>query len=113
LLKSNETAKEVGTWISVGTSAVAVPARTSVTIPIHITVPEGATPGDHAGAVLASAPTVGIDDQGNQVNLDPRTGTRIYVRVKGAGNPSLVVENLSAKYHGAFNPLDGSLAVSY
>jgi len=113
LLRANEPAKDLGTWITTGTSSITVPGRTSATIPVKVTVPEGATPGDHAAAILAAATAVAVDGQGHQVSLERRTGTRVYLRVRGTIDPSLVVQDLSTKYHGSFNPLDGSLDVHY
>jgi len=113
LLRSDESPEDLGAWISVGTSAVRVPARTSVTIPITLRVPPDALPGDHAAAILAASETVGVDDRGNRIDLDRRTGPRVYLRVSGPVNPELVIEDMSSKYHGAFNPFDGGLDVTY
>jgi hypothetical protein len=76
-------------------------------------VPADAQPGDHSGAILASSRTSALDGDGRQALLDRRVGSRIYLRVTGALNPALVVENLSTDYHGGLNPLSGDLDVSY
>src|SRR5262249_19765869 len=72
-----------------------------------------ATPGDHAGAVLASNPTIGFGDQEQVVTTDRRTGTRVFVRVDGPLTSSVSVQNLAASYSPAPNPLDGSVEMSY
>jgi hypothetical protein len=47
------------------------------------------------------------------VLLDRRVGTRLYLRVSGPVTPKLEVEQVETSYHGAANPLDGSVDVSY
>lgn len=113
VLSASKPSADLGSWIELGTDTVTVPARTSVTIPVTLRVPADATPGDHAAAVLAASDTVGVDAQGNEVRLDRRTGPRVYLRVAGAVDPALVVEDVGSKYHGEFNPFSGSLDVSY
>jgi hypothetical protein len=113
LLPKDVKAKDAGTWVTLQTGYVTVPARTRVDIPISVTVPSGASPGDHAAGVVAASNT-STGDQGSASGVvERRTGSRVYVRVKGNVNPKLVVENLTADYHGSFNPLDGSLDVDY
>jgi len=113
LLPKDTKPKDAGSWVVVQTGYLTVPARTRVDIPISITVPAGATPGDHAaGVVAASNTSAGTDGPAGGV-VERRTGSRVYVRVKGAVNPKLVVENLTTDYSGAFNPLDGKLGVDY
>ncbi|WP_159052189.1 WxL protein peptidoglycan domain-containing protein, partial [Streptomyces niveiscabiei] len=43
----------VGAWAKLPGSSVSVPARGTVTVPFTITVPAGAEPGDHPGAIVA------------------------------------------------------------
>jgi hypothetical protein len=113
LLPGNLKAKNAGTWVTLQTNFVTVPPRTRVDIPVAIHVPSDASPGDHTGGVVAAAPTGTKTAGGQTAVVDRRTGSRIYVRVNGNVNPSLVVENLSSDYTGAFNPLDGTMHVSY
>jgi hypothetical protein len=113
LLPKDTKPKDAGSWVVVQTSYLTVPARTRVDIPISITVPAGATPGDHAaGVVAASNTSAGTDGPAGGV-VERRTGSRVFVRVKGNVNPKLVVENLTTDYSGSFNPLDGKLGVDY
>ena len=113
LLKTGKAPKDLGAWISVASGAVTVPAQSSVTVPITLQVPKDASPGDHAAAVLAASNAVGTTDQGSQVNLERRTGPRVYLRVAGAVSPELTIESMSSKYHGKFNPFDGDLDVEW
>ncbi len=105
--------RDVGGWVKLQTNDIAVAPKQRVDIPITVTVPADAAPGDHAGAVLASSPTPTLNSQGQPITVDRRVGSRIYLRVTGPVNPELVVENLSTKYHGIFNPFSGSADVEY
>ena len=78
----------------------------SKVVPFRVVVPADATPGDHVAGVIASAKTSG------QVTVDQRIADRLYVRVSGALQPILTVSNMSAAYHGGWNPLEGSVLVS-
>jgi hypothetical protein len=113
LLPGDQSPQDVGSWVKIPQELVTVPARTSLTMPITVSVPTDATPGDHTAGVVAASKTPGRTTEGQHVVLDRRTGTRLYVRVNGPVRPSLVVENLSSKYHAALNPLDGELEVTY
>jgi hypothetical protein len=113
LLPGDIKPKNAGTWFTMQTNYVTVAPRTRVDIPFTLTVPADATPGDHIAGIVASVPTGSTIRPGQQAIIDRRTGSRAYVRVNGPVNPSLAVENLSTVYHGSFNPLDGSLDVSW
>lgn len=113
VLPGDETPTDVGTWLSLPTDALTVPAGQQATFPITVRVPTDARPGDHAGALLASSETVSNGPDGDTVTLDRRTGTRVYVRVDGPLQPELAVEDLTTSYSPELNPLDGSAEVSY
>ena len=113
LLNAGETPRDVGAWMKVGTSKITVPGKTSAQIPISLAVPAEATPGDHVGGIVATSKTPAIDNGGNQVLLDRRVGTRIYLRVDGELDPKLEVERIDTTYHDALNPLNGSVDVTY
>lgn len=112
-LATGEKPKDVGAWISLPQPNVTVPAHTSVTLPITITIPAEATPGDHVGAVIAASSAPGTGPDGKIVNLERRTGTRVYLRVQGDLAPSLVVRNVNATYSPSLNPLGGKATVTY
>jgi len=113
LLGADEVPVDVGTWVAVGGEEVPVPARTQVTIPITITIPENATPGDHVGAILASNAATSSGGDGQQLTLDRRTGTRLYVRVNGPLVPELAIADVKTDYQASLNPLAGSASVTY
>ena len=74
LLTGAQKPKDAGLWVTVAQQNITVPPQTSVQLPISITVPRDAKPGDHAGAALVSSLTPGTDAKGHQVELDRRTG---------------------------------------
>ncbi|MEQ1785806.1 MAG: DUF916 domain-containing protein [Acidimicrobiales bacterium] len=113
LLTGDEQPTDVGSWITVAQETLTVPARSQVTVPISVEVPADATPGDHAGAVLASSVAQGTGAEGKVVNLDRRTGSRVYLRVDGALDPDLVVEAATTPYTPARHPVDGTAEVTY
>ena len=113
LLGTDEAPTEVGTWVGIGGRQVPVPARTQVTIPITITIPEGARPGDHVGAILAANAATSSDNEGREVTLDRRTGPRLYVRVNGPLVSELAIADIETDHTGSLNPLSGATTVNY
>ena len=113
LLVSDQQPADVGSWVSFAQEMITIPAGKQVTVPITITVPPGASAGDHVGAVLASSPTFGVAENGPVITVDRRTGTRIYLRVNGPLFPELAVTDVKTTYHQAVNPLGGSARVTY
>jgi hypothetical protein len=113
LLEADGTPVDVGSWVDMGAEQVPVPANTQVTIPITITVPKDARPGDHVGAVLASNAAESTGPEGQKLTLDRRTGTQIAVRVNGALTADLALADVSTKYSASLNPLSGTAEVTY
>lgn len=95
---------DVGAWIRLSTRVVSVPPHKMSIVPFTIGVPLDATPGDHAGGIVAllrpvAAPAPG----GNQVQTREGVGARIYLRVPGPLRPMLAVTSVSiATRTGAF-----------
>jgi hypothetical protein len=111
-----ETAKkpvDVGTWVSLPQQHFTVPPRKQFVIPITIKVPKAATYGDHVGGIMASVKALSTGPSGGTVELDRRTGTRLYMRVNGKLNPHLTVSGLSMDYHHSVNSFSGSAKVKY
>lgn len=113
LLAGDDNPSDVGTWITLPQRQVAVEAGKQVTLPITLRVPADAQPGDHAGAILASSAAMGTAPNGKVVNLDRRTGTRVYVRVAGRLTPRVSVARVEASYTPALNPFGGRARVTY
>ena len=113
LLPGDKQPKDAGTWAQLPQRFITVPPGTRIDLPIRITVPGDAAPGDHSGAILATNEAEGKGPDGKTVTLDRRTGTRLYVRVNGPLDPALAVTRTRAVYHGALDPRRGSLDVRY
>lgn len=78
-------------------------------VPFTVVIPADATPGDHAGGIMASVVT-----PGEQVNVDRRIGTRLYLRVSGDIQAGLSISGIDSSYVGDWwNPLAGAVRVRY
>jgi hypothetical protein len=114
------TAKRVGAgaWVAVGTphasGLLRAKPRSTTILPIHLTVPSNASPGDHVAAVIVSLTGLVKGKSGQRVNLEQRVATRVLVRVSGTLRPQLTVEHLQAKYAAVTNPIKGgAVTVKY
>lgn len=105
--------KDVGTWVKLDQETLALPAKSQATVPLTLTVPRSVSPGDHAGAIIASSAAIGTGPDGRAVNIDRRTGTRLYIRVAGPLNAELSIAKMSSSYHPSLNPFSGKVNVTY
>lgn len=114
LLPADQAPVDVGAWVTFNTETVEVPARGSVVVPFTLTVPLNATPGDHVGGIVASRSRPAADGSGNQVLVDYRVGSRVYLRVEGTMAPSLAIEDFKVDYQSAANPISGGdMSITY
>jgi len=113
ILTGDQEPTGVGSWVSIPQERITVPPGKQATIPITIKIPLEAAAGDHAGAIVASSPTSGSDEEGNVLNLDRRTGSRVYIRVNGPLRADLAVTEVSTTYDQSVNPLGGTAHVRY
>ncbi|NNJ06026.1 DUF916 domain-containing protein [Streptomyces sp. PKU-MA01144] len=90
-----ERQRGVGAWAEPDRTRVTVPARSSVTVPYTLTVPEDAEPGDHPGALVALDERV-APGAGGAVGVGIRraVGARVHLRVNGPAVPALAVEDV-------------------
>ncbi len=70
-----------GAWLRTAADQVTVPARTRAEVPVSVTVPGDALPGDHPGAIVA-------ESGGRSV------GVRVQLRVGGPTLAALTVEDV-------------------
>jgi hypothetical protein len=121
LLVAGQKPTGVGAWITLPkrSATVRVPAQSKtapgqVIVPFVLRVPANATPGDHVGGIVASLQTEGQNSSGQNVVLDQRVGTRVFIRVSGTLAPKLTLTNLHASYHGTLDPIGkGRVTVHY
>ncbi|MER7457973.1 DUF916 domain-containing protein [Micromonospora sp. NPDC126480] len=107
LLAADRKPTDVGSWVRLPSRTLTIPSTSRLDVPFTLTVPRNATPGDHAGGIVASLAGTAVDAQGNQVAVDHRVGARIYLRVTGELQPTLTVEDLRVRHTGSANPLAG------
>jgi WxL Interacting Protein, peptidoglycan binding domain len=113
ILPGSEEPTDVGSWVALAQENITVVPCSQATIPLTITIPVDASPGDHAGAVVASSETSGSNGEGQAVTVDRRTGTRMFVRVAGPVVAALAIEDVTTDYRPSANPFDGTAKVSY
>lgn len=102
---------EVGSWLEPGVEQVRLDPGESADVPFTLRVPDDATPGDYAGAILTSR-TVTAQEAG--LDYETRSGVRVYLRVAGDLAPSLTVVDQHVEYHQNFNPFGpGDATVTY
>ena len=97
-------ATDAGRWIKLSRDRLTVPSSTRIVVPFTMTVPADATPGDHAAGVVASLVAGTTDAGGNQVTVDHRVGTRVYLRVTGALRPVLSVTDVEIETATSWHP---------
>lgn len=109
LLPAARPSTDVGAWVTFDPAyrRLTIPSKSRMDVPFRIAVPPNATPGDHAGGIVASAATTGANADGTQVRVDRRVGSRVYLRVTGELAPAFAVERVDAGYGGSLNPAGG------
>jgi hypothetical protein len=91
---------DIGSWIKLPGTQLTVPARSLVNLPFQIQVPQNATPGDHAGGIVAVNTAASSQQSENgggaRGNIDvlQSVGTRVYGRVAGPLEPSLKITDM-------------------
>ncbi|NUK42513.1 DUF916 domain-containing protein [Streptomyces lunaelactis] len=110
-----EKQRGVGAWARPERDRVTVPANSSVTVPYTLTVPEGAEPGDHPGALVALDERVSPSTGPVAVGIQQAVGARVYLRVGGPTVPALSVEDVALTHAQPLVPGTGesSALISY
>lgn len=97
-----------GSWITVPEKVTVAAGATSV-VPVTVSIPGNATPGDHPAGVTASLETVS-----GQVRVQNRVGVRLNIRVTGEYVAKVAVSGVRAEYTGSWNPfVPGTVEVTY
>jgi hypothetical protein len=113
LLPGDELPTDVGSWVQLAADRVVVDPGQQATIPIRITIPADAAPGDHAGAIVASSIASADNGDGTVIDVERRTGTRLYIQVAGPLTPVLAITEVAADYPIAINPWSAPLEVRF
>jgi len=111
---------DLGAWVTLGKAAssgridptsrstmtVTVPPQNAKTgagtviVPVRFAVPADASPGDHVGGIAVSLLSRGNSRSSQNLELEQRVVTRIYLRVAGPLRPKLSVDVLDVSYAG-------------
>jgi hypothetical protein len=113
MLQAGEPSVGAGTWISVADDVLVEPGATAI-VPFTVTVPENATPGDHAAGIAASVLSSGTTSDGTLVGVESRVGFRVMTQVPGALAPALAISGLTGEYSPSWNLFTpGELTIRY
>lgn len=111
MLPSDQESVDAGTWITAD-DQVTVAAGGTVVLPFTVSVPDDATPGDHAAGIAASILTQSAGD-GTSLGVESRVGFRVMTRVTGTVEPGLDV-GTAANYVTSWNPFEpGAIDLDY
>ncbi|MEU6012183.1 DUF916 domain-containing protein [Streptomyces sp. NPDC047453] len=106
LVTKDAKSTRVGAWVRTDRPDVAIRPGRSVKVPFTLTVPRDAAPGDHMGGIVTSL--------ADGTDTGRRLGIRIRLRVGGALEPKLSVQDLHVRYSGTANPVGrGDATVTY
>ncbi|MGD8194391.1 WxL protein peptidoglycan domain-containing protein [Herbiconiux sp. P18] len=101
----------VGAWLHSANPTVHLEPGATADLPFTLTVPENATPGDYAGAIVTS---LAQTDDAQGINVDRRLGIKVSLRIGGDLTPGLAVENMHVDYDGGWLPfVAGDATVGY
>ncbi|GAA0628021.1 DUF916 domain-containing protein [Streptomyces crystallinus] len=87
----------VGAWTRLERTEVTLAGGGQTTVPFTLTVPRGAEPGDHPGAIVALDTRLGRSD-GNGVAVQQAVGARVYLKVNGARVRGLRIDDVRFRY---------------
>ncbi|MBO0919388.1 hypothetical protein J1G42_00920 [Cellulomonas sp. zg-ZUI222] len=111
--------RDGGSWVALGTVEgaqaqedgtllVSLDAGAAVTVPLTITVPADARPGDHPAGVVAELVA------GDDLRLAARNGVRLHLRVTGDIEAGLAPTDVTTRWEPSWNPFaPGTVHVSY
>lgn len=110
ILPSGEPSTELGSWITLTTDVVTLPAGESAEVPFDLTVPADVQPGDYAAGIVAAMRV----ESATGVVTERRLGSRVLLRVAGDLAPALTISDVSVDYESTLNPFAaGTTAVTF
>ncbi|MFI7336670.1 WxL protein peptidoglycan domain-containing protein [Streptomyces sp. NPDC050085] len=98
----------IGAWTTTKQPRITVPAHSARTVPFTLTVPAGAEPGDHPGALVALDERTQRAADSLSVGVRQAVGARIYLRVNGPTVTGLSVEDVRITHSQPLVPGTGS-----
>jgi hypothetical protein len=102
-------AQDAGSWIKLPVDSYTIPPKSAALVPIVVTLPADATPGDHGAGIVAEE-QVSPTTESQTGGLQPihRVGTRVFVRVEGPVTPAATVTQMSVAHSDPLIPFIGS-----
>lgn len=121
LIPPEDAPSDGGSWIVLGpvpdavvqesgSFRVEIPAGEQLIVPVEITVPEDASPGDHPAGIVAEL----LQQGDSPVQFTSRVGVRAHLRVTGDIIAKVSPQNIETSYQPSWNPFaPGTLHISY
>jgi hypothetical protein len=104
----------LASWITLhfrhGSPTLQLKPKTKVIVPITLSVPRNATPGDHVGAIIASLTSTIVSKNHAKVHLVQQVAARVVLRVSGKLRPLLTVKGLQVHYKSKLSPTASGVA---
>lgn len=113
LRPTDERPQAVGSWVQLPVAEITIPARSRADVPVLISVPVDAAPGDHTGGIVTTYTSQVTDEHGQPVLLETRIAVRVYLSVAGERLPRLSVQDLSSSFELSPDLLTGTLRLAY
>lgn len=90
--------RDVGSWIALSQTSLTLAPHESRVVSFRVTVPAGATPGDHVGGIVADNQTLTQHRHGGAIRIKIKhlTVSAVVVRVAGPASAGLRVGHASA-----------------
>jgi WxL Interacting Protein, peptidoglycan binding domain len=107
LLPAAKQPRDVGAWVSMLHTSVTLKPGERINEPFTLAIPSTATPGDHAGGVIASVTVTAENGAGTPVKVDRRLAVPLNLRVSGPLRSGFTIESVSSSFHGTANPVRG------
>lgn len=107
LTDDEQTPGTPSSWFSIDSTEVTVEPRSSLVVPITLTIPDDAEPGDHSGGIVAVLDAPANIAEGIDTGTEVRyaVGTRAHVRVAGPVEPKLSVDSFEGRYRSPVSPI--------
>ncbi len=113
LLPGLQPPTDLGTWVKLAGASYTLAPGKQLDVPFQLTVPKNASPGDHAGGIVASVSALQTSSAGERVNVDRRVAARIYLRVAGPISPAVEISAPELSFHGGNFLSGGTLSAHY
>lgn len=108
LRSRNDEQTDVGRWIKPAIKRITVYGETAAKIPVTFRIPKDATPGDHAGGVVALNTAIETKTEGDmKFGLQRAIAARAYVRVAGNTSPGFEVSDVEVQHDRGLWPWSG------